>query len=949
VTADTNVPPPPSVVSGTPGAGQAQLYWSSTGGAASYHLKRTTVPEGQYTTIASPTSPGFYTDSGLANGTYFYVVSGVNSFGEGFNSSEFAVTVGPQAGTPSHLTGAASAQTVNLSWSASAQATTYTVYRGTSTGGPYTAVPGGTGITSTTYADTGLATGITYYYVVTATNSSGTSAYSNETAHKVLATPTGLSALAGDGQVTLTWASVTGAAMYQVFRSPSAGGPFSFLNYSDSSTFVDTNVLDGTSYFYEVQALAGEDASNISSVVSTTPQPAATAVALFVVGTSPIPGGTGDATILTRLTNLGYSVVVKPASGAGHVTSSDSSGKAVVAISSTVNPSDVTTNWPNIAIAAVPIVTWQGGLYYSLGMISGNQLNTDYGILGSQTQLAVSDSTDPIIRALTVLAQPVTIMTASDSFTWAKVSGASIGATSAGDVSKTLVFDYEAGAVMANNSNAPARRAGLFLSSNTANNLNSTGQALFDAAVQWASGAPSQLQSVWASVNSGQITLHWEGTSGATSFTIQQSSSPTGPFTTIATGVAGTSYTSNNLTNGTAYYFIVTGFNTSGQGAPSVVMSAVPNAALASVAITGTAYLQCRLSYDTQNHFNSHVFTALVYKGGAPVDPSMISFITPTTPPWSIAGASAIVSGTPAQTVSSCTVLSNNSPMINGVGPLGISKLTYSVKVNVGTVANPVYETPSVSDDVNVGTKKKFNLVFHFPNDSGKRTQWDQKGYPHLFDPDPDTNQLRRNDRTQLAIDFVRGKNGGSGVQVWDQASIDIYGSSAPEAPLINNDINKKIGNGEGVWDSSNQLTASNASIAALQALNQASVTNVYLVHAMPPNALGPLSAATPLNWAEDPKPFIVLTDVADPTLQRCTLAHELGHILGLEHVDDPAGNSYFSPRIQGTINNVAPVYGEGAPSFPHYLMFTDGGARIENLLLGIEATRARNVSNLIR
>ena len=70
-------------------------------------------------------------------------------------------------------------QTV-LGWTAnpaSAQVTHYTVYRSTTSGGPYTTVASPT---ATTYTDNVPSVGKVYYYVVTASNADGESAYSNE-------------------------------------------------------------------------------------------------------------------------------------------------------------------------------------------------------------------------------------------------------------------------------------------------------------------------------------------------------------------------------------------------------------------------------------------------------------------------------------------------------------------------------------------------------------------------------------------------------------------------------------------------------------------------------------------------------------------------------------------------------------------------------------------------
>jgi beta-glucanase (GH16 family) len=67
---------------------------------------------------------------------------------------------------------------IRLAWTASSGATSYNVKRSTTSGGPYNTVR--TGVTETSYTDGGLISGVTYYYVVSAVNSAGESANSNQ-------------------------------------------------------------------------------------------------------------------------------------------------------------------------------------------------------------------------------------------------------------------------------------------------------------------------------------------------------------------------------------------------------------------------------------------------------------------------------------------------------------------------------------------------------------------------------------------------------------------------------------------------------------------------------------------------------------------------------------------------------------------------------------------------
>ncbi|MHB8710610.1 MAG: beta strand repeat-containing protein [Minisyncoccota bacterium] len=78
-------------------------------------------------------------------------------------------------GVPSAPTGlsasAASTSGINLSWTASPTATGYTIYRSSTNSGFTTSIA--TGVTSASYADTGLSAGTQYYYEVAGVNSNG--------------------------------------------------------------------------------------------------------------------------------------------------------------------------------------------------------------------------------------------------------------------------------------------------------------------------------------------------------------------------------------------------------------------------------------------------------------------------------------------------------------------------------------------------------------------------------------------------------------------------------------------------------------------------------------------------------------------------------------------------------------------------------------------------------
>ena len=284
---EATTPATPANLKATAGNAQASLTWSASSAATSYGVGRSGTSGGPYTQVAAPTSPS-YTDSAVSNGTtYFYVVTAANSAGQSAASTQTSVTPDPTITTPAIPMGVAATAgnaQASLTWTASSGATSYHVKRSTTSGGAYSQVGAPT---TTSYIDASLANGTRYYYVVSALDSAGESANSAQVSATPSApvaivtipvAPTGLSATAGSAQVALSWSSSTGATSYHVKRATTSGGAYTQVAAPTASSYTDTSVSNGTTYYYVVSALdsAGESAN--STQVSALPEPSTVGV-----------------------------------------------------------------------------------------------------------------------------------------------------------------------------------------------------------------------------------------------------------------------------------------------------------------------------------------------------------------------------------------------------------------------------------------------------------------------------------------------------------------------------------------------------------------------------------------------------------------------------------------------------------------------------------------------
>jgi cellulose 1,4-beta-cellobiosidase len=168
--------------------------------------------------------------------------------------------------TPQNLTAVGGERQIALAWSAAAGAEGYEILRATASSGPYSVV--GSSAT-TTYVDGGLANGVRWYYVVRATSSAGPSASSKAaSAITALPPPTGLTATPGKRRVTLAWTATPGATRYAVLRSTVPGGPYAAVANPTGTTYTNTGLTSGTTYYYVVEARTAVARSVSSAEVS---------------------------------------------------------------------------------------------------------------------------------------------------------------------------------------------------------------------------------------------------------------------------------------------------------------------------------------------------------------------------------------------------------------------------------------------------------------------------------------------------------------------------------------------------------------------------------------------------------------------------------------------------------------------------------------------------------
>ncbi|MCD1261315.1 cellulase family glycosylhydrolase [Paenibacillus athensensis] len=133
--------------------------------------------------------------------------------------------------------------------------------------------------------------------------------------------------------------------------------------------------------------------------------------------------------------------------------------------------------------------------------------------------------------------------------------------------------------------------------------------------------APSGLS---ATAGNAQVALSWSPSAQATGYNVKRATASGGPYTTVAAGVSGTSYTNTGLTNGTTYYYVVSAVNSAGESANSSQVSAVPATSTTTPPPAGGLSVQYRVGDTSASDNQTKPYLSIVNQSGAPVNLSTL-------------------------------------------------------------------------------------------------------------------------------------------------------------------------------------------------------------------------------------------------------------------------------------------------------------------------------------
>jgi Listeria-Bacteroides repeat domain (List_Bact_rpt)/Bacterial Ig-like domain (group 3)/Fibronectin type III domain/The GLUG motif len=265
------------------GFDKVKLTWAKSPEATGYEIYRSESSTGTYsrvTTITNNSTVNF-TNSGLVTGKrYYYKIKAYKTIaGKNYYSSYSSVVYAtPALAVPTTKATSAGYNKVKVSWTLVSGAQSYDIYRATSPTGTYSNIKTITSGSTSSYINTNLTIGRTYYYKVRANRVvSGKKVYSTFSkiisAKPVLAAPARISlGKVSNTSIKISWYKVSEATGYEIYRSTSKTGTYTKIKTITSasiSSYTNTSLARGRTYYFKVRAYKVVNGKKIYSSYTT--------------------------------------------------------------------------------------------------------------------------------------------------------------------------------------------------------------------------------------------------------------------------------------------------------------------------------------------------------------------------------------------------------------------------------------------------------------------------------------------------------------------------------------------------------------------------------------------------------------------------------------------------------------------------------------------------------
>jgi fibronectin type 3 domain-containing protein len=326
-----------------------QVTWSKTTGATGYIVYRKTA-KGTFTAIKTITSGSTvsYTDTSAKAGTTYYYTVRAYAGSTTTNKSSYVTDVSIKYLDQPTVTLTNTSAGVKISWTESAGASGYYVYRKAPGDKKWTLINKASNLS---YTDTTAKAGTTYYYTVKAYSGKTYSSYVTDKTIKHLAQPTVTLTNTSAG-VKISWTESAGAGGYYVYRKAPGDKKWTLINKASNLSYTDTAAKAGTTYYYTVKAYSGKTYSSYvtDKIIKRLTQPVVTLSNVtkgVKISWKKITGASGY--IVYRKTASGKWEVLKKLTSASILSYTDTTGKngttyyyTVKAYSGNINSSYVT-------------------------------------------------------------------------------------------------------------------------------------------------------------------------------------------------------------------------------------------------------------------------------------------------------------------------------------------------------------------------------------------------------------------------------------------------------------------------------------------------------------------------------------------------------------------------------------------------------------------------------